>query len=139
MFPFLQSVIVSIGTYQVTTYRLLQHGGTAAGLTILIITYLVWLARRRNEAEVEADATGGNPPDLAPWFRASAWIGLTILPLAVGLLLGCSAAGERIGVEFVRSFVVHAVIGFSAVAGGLLIGIGGLLGCCEGALTQKRP
>lgn len=54
--PWLKSDLMAIGGYSIRPYRILQHGGTLAGLGILFI-YLLWLWRR---AEIVTTLTRGH-------------------------------------------------------------------------------
>jgi len=105
----LRSLLVEVGGYQVTTFKILQHGCTLVGFVALGLVYVYWLKRKSSD---QLSPT----PVLRPWIRVTAVAVILVFALSIGVTNALLASSSPSGA--VRAFVVH--LGIGAIAGGFM-------------------
>ena len=100
--PILRQVVTHVRGHPLRLYRLLQHGSGIAGLVVVVLFVLRWLRRR-----------AGSPSPLASPFsvkqRWGAILALTLIPVAAGIVAGCSVNPTPSTLRAAYQFVGQAV------------------------------
>lgn len=105
----LQVHVVDVGSYQVTVFKLLQHGSTLVGFGVLAVVYLFWFKRLSCVPSVQV-------PAMRPGIRLGAIAAVLLSSLSIGVVNALLASSSPH--VAVRAFVVH--LGIGAIAGGTL-------------------
>jgi len=130
-FPAFQALLWEVDGYRVYTYKVLQHGSTLAGLSLLALWGRQWFIAARAHHEPR----GGQPPEAV---RVLALLLLLAAPVLGGLISGVWHMSAATGMKALQRFVGHGVTTAMGVFGTILLGLGVLWRLWE-ARVESEP
>jgi hypothetical protein len=106
--PFLNTHLFEVGSYDIRVYKLLQHGSTIFGFTLLTFWYFRWF-QKAPESEVDSNFL------LNAKAKITAVISITGFASALGLIYGFVCATRFSHPKFLKIFLGSGVVAFGAV------------------------
>ncbi len=129
-FPALRAPLWEVGGYRVYTYKVLQHGSTLVGLSLLTLWGWQWFIATKAHHE----SRGGQPLEAV---RVPALLVLLAASALGGLISGVWHMSAATGMKALQQFVRHGVITAMGVFGTILLGLGVLWRLWEARVESK--
>jgi len=117
MSPALRTLLWEVHGYRVFVYKVLQHGSTLIGFSLL--AYWGW--RWFRTTGVHHEPCGWQPPATV---RALALLVILAAPVLGGLISGILHTGDATGMRALQQFVRHGIITALSIFGTVLLGFG---------------
>jgi hypothetical protein len=117
VYPTLHALLWEVGGYRVFTYKVLQHGSTLIGLSLLTLWGWQWFTA----TSAHHNPLGWQLPEV---IRVPALLVLLAAPAMSGIVSGALHMGGATGMRALQEFVGHGIITAIGVFGTILLGLG---------------